>query len=257
MKKLIFFILVFFACSSFAADNIISLSNGSGLPGSTKNIVTLYIQNTDTVRGLSATIYDKTDVLTVDSLSVVSVEDTSKLKKNVIDTGVKIIFIGSKSELILPNKGGLINIYYSVSPEAVAGQVFKLEFNEVTLSNKDNQKLSFITRDGKFFIKDVTGINSGHNTVMTYQLAQNYPNPFNPQTRIDYTVPSTQHVLLTIYNSLGQKVKGLIDQAVPAGNHTVHWNGLNENGKSVPAGVYFYRIRAGDFENTKQLTLIR
>jgi len=257
LKKLIFFILVFFACSSFAAENIFSLSEGSGLPGSTKNIVTLYIQNGDTVRGLSATIYDKTEFLTVDSVWAAIGTNPQIFNHNYIDNGLKIVLLQSKNRLILPNKGELINISYSVSPEAIAGQVYKLEFSEVTVSNKDNQKLSFITQDGKFLIKDVTGINSGPNAVMTYQLAQNYPNPFNPQTRIDYTVPSAQHVLLTIYNSLGQKVKGLVDQAVPAGNHTVHWNGLNENGISVPAGVYFYRIRAGDFENTKQLTLIR
>ena len=154
--------------------------------------------------------------------------------------------------------GELIYISYSVSNDAVAGEIIDLKIDQVTVTNKDNQKLEFVTQDGSFLIKSSSGIKTEKDmTVYNHQLAQNYPNPFNPQTKIQYSVPTAQHVELTIYNPLGQKVRDLVNQSVAAGSHTVNWNGLNDNGLQVPAGVYIYSIRAGDFKDSKLLTLIR
>jgi hypothetical protein len=92
---------------------------------------------------------------------------------------------------------------------------------------------------------------------LDFGLEQNFPNPFNPETVIKFSLPHDSPVTLKIYNILGQAVNTLIDGVLPAGNHTVIWNGRNEKGSDVVSGVYFYRIKAQDFEATKKMTLLR
>ncbi len=90
-----------------------------------------------------------------------------------------------------------------------------------------------------------------------FKLERNFPNPFNPETVIKFTLPHDSHVSLNVYNILGQVVNTLVDEALPAGNHSVIWDGKNEQGRDVASGVYFYRIKAGDFESIQKMTLLR
>ena len=75
---------------------------------------------------------------------------------------------------------------------------------------------------------------------------QNYPNPFNPETNINYSIPEEGKVELCIYNIKGQKVKTLVNETQIIGEHTVVWNGTNENNKRVASGVYFYKLEIND-----------
>jgi len=77
-----------------------------------------------------------------------------------------------------------------------------------------------------------------------FQLYQNYPNPFNPETSIEYNLPQTSEVVLTIYNLQGQVMRNLIRETIPAGYHTVHWDGRDEARRLVASGLYFYRVDA-------------
>jgi hypothetical protein len=90
-----------------------------------------------------------------------------------------------------------------------------------------------------------------------FSLSQNYPNPFNPETEISYALPTDCHVKLSIYNIAGRKVKTLIDQRQTAGYKTVYWNGKDDKGKEIATGVYFYRIQAGDFSQSRKMVLLR
>ena len=87
---------------------------------------------------------------------------------------------------------------------------------------------------------------------LVYQLAQNYPNPFNPATKIRYSIPVQSHVVLKVYNALGQEVMSLVDGAQKPGIHTVEFDARN-----LASGVYFYRITAGDFVNVKKMMLLK
>jgi len=83
-------------------------------------------------------------------------------------------------------------------------------------------------------------------------LCQNYPNPFNPSTNIDYSLPSSSHVSIIVYDVLGRKVETLLDGNQVAGYHQVIWNASN-----VSSGVYFYRITAGENAITKRMLMLK
>ncbi len=98
---------------------------------------------------------------------------------------------------------------------------------------------------------------------IAFQLSQNYPNPFNPSTTIKFTLPSlesdspTLNTTLKIYNVLGQVVRTLVDEPLPPGAHHVIWDGKDDLGNSVASGIYFYKLRAGDFQDTKKMVLMK
>ena len=77
-----------------------------------------------------------------------------------------------------------------------------------------------------------------------FQLEQNYPNPFNPLTRIQFSLPKSTQVTLTVYSTLGQKVKTLLDGHMPAGTHYAQWDGTDENEATVANSVYFYLLQS-------------
>ncbi len=90
-----------------------------------------------------------------------------------------------------------------------------------------------------------------------YALEQNYPNPFNPVTEISYALPEGSSVLLRVFDVSGRQVTTLVDGFQEAGYRSVTWDGRDDRGISVSSGVYFYRLRAGEFEETKKMILLR
>ena len=96
------------------------------------------------------------------------------------------------------------------------------------------------------------GIDDDAPVATGYELSQNYPNPFNPITNISYTVPEAGLVKLSVFNALGEKVSTLVNNVVTPGTHTATWSAGNN-----PSGVYFYRIEAGSFTQTRKLLLIK
>lgn len=85
----------------------------------------------------------------------------------------------------------------------------------------------------------------------TFGLDQNYPNPFNPSTTIHYQVPKQMNVSLRVFNTLGQTVATLVNEQKETGDYQVQWNA------NVPSGVYFYRLQAGEFMETKKMILTK
>ena len=92
-----------------------------------------------------------------------------------------------------------------------------------------------------------------------FQLYQNYPNPFNPETFIAYDVPAGENVAvrLVIYNAMGQIVRTLVEAERAPGAYRARWDGRNALGEQVTAGVYLYRITAGNFASEKKMLVLR
>ncbi|MCH8247457.1 MAG: T9SS type A sorting domain-containing protein, partial [Bacteroidetes bacterium] len=91
----------------------------------------------------------------------------------------------------------------------------------------------------------------------SFALEQNYPNPFNPTTQIRYQLSESSHVVLEIFNSLGQRINVLVDSDQGVGWYEVTWDGRDETDQFAASGVYFYRLRAGDVSLSRPMILLR
>ena len=111
---------------------------------------------------------------------------------------------------------------------------------------------------GLSYIIEVEGYVNGPTSVKDvslpsrYSLSQNYPNPFNPSTVIRFSIPKESHVLINIYNVVGQRVSTLIDKNMKSGIYN-----YNFSASGLSSGVYFYTISAGDFKTTKKMLLLK
>jgi hypothetical protein len=114
----------------------------------------------------------------------------------------------------------------------------------------------FITSRDSDDIQDPTS-SEDDSVLAPYSLGTNYPNPFNPETNISFSIGKDAHVTLTIYNIKGEKVKTLIDEQLTASDHSIVWDGTNEQGGVMPSGVYFYRMDASDYTSVKKMLLLK
>jgi len=87
---------------------------------------------------------------------------------------------------------------------------------------------------------------------LTYSLKQNYPNPFNPTTTIEFTMAKAGHVTIELYNMLGQRIRTIVDEFKPAGRYTIQVQGMD-----LTSGIYFYKMKAGNFEQMKKMVLMK
>ncbi len=122
--------------------------------------------------------------------------------------------------------------------------------------------IAFGVNDGflaKMTLNTVTAVREMTNKPLpkSYSLSQNYPNPFNPTTTIEFKVAAASRVSVDIFNMLGQRVRKLVDEHLPAGNYATEWDGGDESGNRVASGVYLYRLQAGDFTDTRKMTLLK
>lgn len=100
----------------------------------------------------------------------------------------------------------------------------------------------------------MVGVSSNTQSVPNrFALNQNYPNPFNPVSRIQFSLPENSKVKLIVYNILGKEISRLVnDELKTAGSYTIEFNGSD-----LPSGVYFYKLTAGDFTDTKKMILVK
>jgi beta-glucosidase len=98
----------------------------------------------------------------------------------------------------------------------------------------------------------INSINPVDNVHLSYALYQNYPNPFNPKTTINYDLPDYSHVILTVYNMLGQKVEELVNQTQRSGHYSVQFNG-----SKLPSGIYYYRLEVDKYIAVRKMLLLK
>jgi serine protease len=96
-----------------------------------------------------------------------------------------------------------------------------------------------------------------NNIISNYSVSQNYPNPFNPTTHIKYYLPKNNLVNINIYDLIGKNIKFLVNEFQPAGNRSVSWDGTNNYGEIVSAGMYIYVVQSGEFKATKKMIFLK
>ena len=97
---------------------------------------------------------------------------------------------------------------------------------------------------------DLYGINH-------FKILNAFPNPFNPTTTLSYELPEDSFVDVTVYDMLGNVVSNLFNAKQSSGYKSIQWNATNNQGQPVSAGVYLYKIQAGDFVDTKKMILLK
>ena len=90
-----------------------------------------------------------------------------------------------------------------------------------------------------------------------FELHANFPNPFNPTTSINYDLPENASVSLMIYDIMGREIKHLVNEAQNAGFKAIMWDGTNNFGQQVGAGMYLYQIKAGSFTQARKMLLMK
>ena len=128
---------------------------------------------------------------------------------------------------------------------------------DVTASYLDT---SFASSNGPFVVSiEVSELLLDNNRMIPskFELHQNYPNPFNPLTEIRYDLPNEYYVSIIINDLIGREIKYLVNKVKYAGYHSVRWNGTNNFGESVSAGMYIYTIQAGELRQTKKMILLK
>jgi len=110
----------------------------------------------------------------------------------------------------------------------------------------------------RFVLVDGTSLSVDEEFIPTeFALHQNYPNPFNPVTTLNYGLPEQSMVVMTVYDLMGREVTTLVNQVQKAGYHTIRWNGTDQSGQVVSAGLYIYQITAGDYSVARKMILLK
>jgi len=135
--------------------------------------------------------------------------------------------------------------YVYVTGESVSGAIGARHYDFATIKYKQDITPS---------VKDET---SSRVKPSKFALSQNYPNPFNQTTKIEFALAHSGFVSLTIYDLLGRKVRTLVSENLSSGCKSVLWDGKDDSGKEVASGIYFYRLKIGDFSEAKRLVLLK
>ncbi len=149
------------------------------------------------------------------------------------------------------------NLYWAKYPVTQSAQEIKLLNNGNIISIggftwKDSSLPVLSATNMCEIYSTITGIIHFNSNIRSFNLFQNFPNPFNPTTRINYDINTPGNVKIVIYNTLGQKIKTLINQYTNTGTHSIIFNG-----SSIPSGIYFYRLQSGSFISTKKMLLLK
>lgn len=145
-------------------------------------------------------------------------------------------------------------VYFNFGYEAISNDFSKYDDRDTVLANI----LDFFGHFGT----EVADARDNITVPGSFDLEQNYPNPFNPTTTIEYIIRSTNgdpipNTVLMIYNTLGQKIKKLVDEKQVPGVHRVKWDGTDEQGKHVASGIYFYRLSRGTDGEARKMVLLK
>jgi len=119
----------------------------------------------------------------------------------------------------------------------------------------DNNKAIAIGGAGTILVNNDIVVNLNEDKIdrnINFFLSQNYPNPFNPTTSIQYEISSRQFVTISVYDLLGREIATLINEEKPVGEYAVEFDGTG-----LPSGIYFYRIKAGSYSETRKMVLLR
>ena len=243
------------------------------------NEVTFIIRMVDNepIRGIELDIYHDSDVLTYDGvdkgdkLDNVTDEDgnprTMTLLGNYLDDHLKVLAYSTSRARTSGDgtEGDLVHVTYELTEgETLPSTVtFYLSLANLPGTSMDPELLNVVCgfpdeANPITVSTSALGVDDNESIPDYFALHQNYPNPFNPSTQISFDVPQgAEHIMLNVYNILGQNVSTLVNGVMNPGQYTMEWNATDEVGNPVASGIYFYELRSASFTARKKMLLIR
>jgi hypothetical protein len=254
-------VLVF---GAFSAQGVtLSVPSGSGKITQENHDIQIFLNNTEPIKALQFKVADIPDFLSPDT--VMTTERTEGFGVATQDTlgYLTIVLFSWTGAVVDSGSGPVLTIRYHLAPEAQIDQELTLDIPKEDLaivpkrddgSNRPYDDSEVTVIGGQFLITSVH--DKGRSAPVRYSLGQNFPNPFNPETTIPFSLRRSGWAKIEIFNTLGQRVRTLVNYGMPSGSHTARWDGRSDGGKRVSAGLYFYRLETRDFVQTRQLLLL-
>jgi hypothetical protein len=206
--------------------------------------------------GFNATILFMSSSLTDgDEVGVYTLSEGNLVGNGVFSSGKVLLTVWGNDEVepfgAAPGEALLLS-YYS----AGENREVMLQIESVTdaISGEVIQNELTYKHNGVYIITGsaLTSVEKNGTVPVAYMLGQNYPNPFNPSTTIRFVLPEPGHTTLKIFDITGREVATLVDESMETGEYSVQWHPSN-----LPTGMYVYRLRSGNFADTKKLTMVK
>jgi hypothetical protein len=178
-------------------------------------------------------------------IQVTKIEFNYYLEKNTTCKYYDWVAIDSSSNGVDTIWNAMLEIY----PTRIARGIGVINYNYSNQPGSGGLVCAIINGDTLGILTSVKDIRLNEDSYTVYQ---NYPNPFNPNTNIEFTIPEREYVELNIYNSLGQKVKILLNKVISGGHHSVRFSGENYS-----SGIYYYQLKTNKYSIVRKMLLLK
>jgi hypothetical protein len=204
----------------------------------------------------------RTKLLTADNYSV----DFEYIPVNTIDTKEMVITNNSGEELVITSNFSRTSLFsitdsFPMTLQPYQNKTLQIQFSPDSIGvfsddihlrmQKENEMIAQVIKVFGYS-NPSADVELENNNPNRFSLTQNYPNPFNPTTTIKYKIPEISFVTIKVYDVLGNEVATLVNEEKPAGSYEIEFEGI-----SLTSGIYFYKIKAGDFIETKKMIMIK
>lgn len=229
--------------TGFNANGTLALEDAKVSPSDQFVKVPVKIQEGENIYGFHAEIdYDNSKLEYVDVVDWD--ENFSSFTKVIKNENGKIKISAASTENIAAD-GNFVNVKFKLL-NLTEGQT-EVKLSELRWNENETQ-----TNVSSSLVSVVTDVDNSEAIPEEYSLKQNYPNPFNPSTKIFFGLPNADNVKIVVYNFLGEKIQEVVDRQYAAGKYTVTFDGSN-----LTSGIYYYKIRAGNFTQTRKMMLVK
>ncbi len=131
------------------------------------------------------------------------------------------------------------------------GEIYRYDYFENIVAVEVISEITYAMINGEEF-GQLVSVQKNTNEITSFYLSQNYPNPFNPTTEVRYSIPQTSKIVIKVFDILGNEIETLVNEEKHIGTYELTWNA-----EQLPSGIYFYRLQAGSFVETKKMVLMK
>ncbi len=244
------------AGTALAVDSVVRLGGGMGAPGTQNNIISMSLENADPVKSMQVQIADSPNCLRPDSVWLTERCSDFNVYYNDVDGNLNIIVI-SGNQYLAPGSGEVLRISYTVAEQTDTLTQVALHLSKAIVVGQNYVSLPVQIINNQFTLTGATAVDQQRGVPMEFKLDQNYPNPFNPTTQIPFSLQKEGWAQLAVFNSLGQRIRTLVQGRRQPGVHQAEWDGCDDHGQPVAAGLYLYRLDAGGHSLTRRMLYVK